>query len=957
MTGRRQLRPRVSLRAVPDDNLVEDLESFVAYRREHLAGDEKGEAQVFLDRLFRAFGHGGVREAGANLEERVRKRAERGTTFADLVWKPRLLIEMKKAGTDLSRHYQQAFDYWVGLVPDRPRYVALCNFDSFWIYDFDRQIDEPVDRIAIDDLPRRWEAMGFLLPEPAEPLFKNDLVEVTRDAAATLAALTKSLIGRGIERATAQRFTTQCVMAMFAEDANMLPRHAFTSAVGDSVEKGGDGFDLIFGLFREMDTPGVTAGGRYKGTPYFNGGLFRSIEPFPLNLDELVALYAASSDQDWKAVRPEIFGTLFEQSLKKEARHAFGAHFTSGTDIQRIVRPTIVRPWLERIDAATTLTELHQVEYDLSQFRVLDPACGCGNFLYVAYRELRRVEQALNDKIQRRSRGRGGTGVRMGLVSPSQFYGIDIDPFAVEIAKVTLELARKLSADEMGSGEAVLPLQDLDSNFTVGDALLMDWPEFDACIGNPPFLGRRKIQQERGASYVAKLDDLYPDVGGVSDYVVYWFRLAHDRLPPGGRAGLVGTQSIRHTSSRKASLDYIADNGGTIVEAWSSFKWSGEAQVTVSVVNWVKGDTAEDRVLWLDEDRRLTPAAIPTSLSQELDLRRAISLRANATPKVFFQGQTPGHEGFVVTREVASQLRRRSPKAMAALHPYLIGHDLLNGAGPSRWIIDFDIEDAMSAKALAPSLFQHLRQHVLPDRTQRRDEEAGRNAEVLDAAPDARVNRHHARFLDRWWELSWRRADMLKAVGALDRYIATSRVASELRRPVFVFVASRVHAGDALQCFAFDDDYSFGILHSTLHERWFRGRCSTLETRLRYTSQTVFNTFPWPQKPSAPSVTGVVDVVSELLAFREKRLRSGISLAEQYNSERDPGANSLHDLHLALDRAVLACYDFDPDEDPLVQLLDLNLRCAEIENRVGGRVRQAGAGGLEDTRRTDFAWK
>jgi type II restriction/modification system DNA methylase subunit YeeA len=513
---------------------------FVAYRKNHLTGDEKGEAQVFLDRLFRAFGHDGAIEAGAKLEHRVAKRAAGGTAFADLVWRPRVLIEMKKGRQPLARHYQQALEYWIDLVPDRPQYVVLCNFDEFWIYDLNRQLDEPLDRVSIEDLPKRWEVLGFLLPSPAKPIFGNDLVKVTRDAASTVVRVTNSLIGRGTSRADAQRFTMQCVMAMFAEDTGLLPTHTYTQAVEDSAS-GGSAYDLLFGLFREMNTPGETPAGRFKGTPYFNGGLYRVITPFDLQLDEMIALHHAASF-DWGDVRPEIFGTLFEQSLGEDERHAYGAHFTSGADIQRIVLPTIVRPWRDRIEAATTLVELGRLEAELLAFRVLDPACGCGNFLYVAYRELRRLEKRLIERRvelskRERKRSRGGLG-QLAFVRTDQFFGIDINPFATEIAKVTLMLARQLAALELGDEQQVLPLDDLDNNFRTGDALFLDWPAFDACIGNPPYLGRRRLIEERGADYAAQLSAAYPDVGGVSDYVVYWFRLAHDRLPMGGRAGL-----------------------------------------------------------------------------------------------------------------------------------------------------------------------------------------------------------------------------------------------------------------------------------------------------------------------------------------------------------------------------------------------------------------------------------
>ena len=149
-------------------DLRERLEGFVRYRHEHLTGDEKGEAALFLENLFRALGHEGVRQAGATLERRIKKHDNGGTAYADLEWKPRVLIEMKKAGRDLKRDYRQAFEYWIDMVPDRPEFVVLCNFDEFWIYDLNSQLEEPVDRVSLDALPRRWEALAFLLPRSRE---------------------------------------------------------------------------------------------------------------------------------------------------------------------------------------------------------------------------------------------------------------------------------------------------------------------------------------------------------------------------------------------------------------------------------------------------------------------------------------------------------------------------------------------------------------------------------------------------------------------------------------------------------------------------------------------------------------------------------------------------------------------------------------------------------------------
>jgi hypothetical protein len=938
-------------------DLRTNLADFVAFRHAHLDGDEKGEAQTFLDRLFKAFGHVGVIEAGGKFEKRLRAPGTRRISFADLVWKPRLLLEMKKVGEPLAKHYQQAFEYWIAAVPQRPTYVVLCNFDEFWIYNLDQQLDDPMDKVAIDDLPKRWEALGFLLPEAIEPLFQNDVVAVTRDAAATVVAVTNSLIARGIDRHHAQRFTTQCVMAMFAQNAGLLPSHMFTHAVEDAATKGA-AFDLVFGLFREMNTPGVTPGGRYAGTEYFNGGMFREVTPFDLTTAELHGLHTAARF-DWEAVRPEIFGTLFEQSLEKDDRHAYGAHFTSPTDIQRVVLPTIVRPWRRAITEAQDAKELADVERRLLTFRVLDPACGCGNFLYIAYRELRKIEKELHDKIDQlpkrgRRRGPGGTA-RMSFVQPAQFFGIDINSFAVEIAKMTMMLAKQLAAAEQGDEHRVLPLDDLDANFTAGDALFMNWPEATAIIGNPPYLGRRKVVEERGANYSSQLAEAYPDVGGVADYVVYWFRLAQDRLPPNGRAGLVGTKTIGETDSRKASLDYIVDNGGTIVDAWSNLPWSGDAVVHVSIVNWIKGDEVGEKVLWLDEgERRVELPVITGSLAETLDLRTAVDLKSSQKPKVFFQGQTPGHtKGFVLSPIEAATLRKRDPKSARVLFPYIIGDELLHAGKPTRFVIDFDAPDAATAQSMAPGAFARLHAMVLPDRQARANDEAASNLVALTENPRAHVNWHHRNFLNRWWQHSYRREEFLAAIQPLDRFIAVAATASGERLPVFMYVSTKIRPSHAVQCFALDDDYSFGVLQSAAHAAWFRGRCSRLKADLRYTANTVFNSFPWPQSPTQKAVDAVVDAVDDIVNVRLERIRAGISLAQQYDRLGEPGNDPLRDAHQRLDSAVLRAYGFEATSDVLAHLLDLNHLVGERE-RAGLPVRPPGPAGLTGVRRTAY---
>lgn len=237
------------------------LHAFVNYVAKYLKGDEKGEAPVFLDKFFRAFGHEGAIEAGATYEERIHKGSKKGKTgFADLVWKPRVLIEMKKRGADLSKHYSQAFDYWQRAVPNRPRYVMLCNFDEFWVYDFDAQIDTPIDIVPLANLPERVATFGFMEVQEKPSVFGNNQVEVTEKAAGRMGQLYQILRDRLMRvrhidqpeaALVAQRFVLQCVLAMFAEDRRLLPDSLFVACVQDCLQSGASSYDVLGNLFRE----------------------------------------------------------------------------------------------------------------------------------------------------------------------------------------------------------------------------------------------------------------------------------------------------------------------------------------------------------------------------------------------------------------------------------------------------------------------------------------------------------------------------------------------------------------------------------------------------------------------------------------------------------------------------------------------------------------------------------
>ena len=416
-----------------------------------------------------------------------------------------------------------------------------------------------------------------------------------------------------------------------------------------------------------------------------------------------------------------------------------------------------------------------------------------------------------------------------------------------------------------------------------------------------------------------------------------WFFSSLLRL--GQRAGLVGTNTIRQNYAREGGLDYIVQHNGTITEAVSSQPWSGEAAVHVSIVNWVKGKHDGTKFLFeLTGNDRQGPwktAELPTinsSLSFTTDVSSAKRLRVNVDSKACFQGQTHGHEGFLLTPKRAIALYEKDEKNREVIFPFLTANDMLSTFPPSpkRYVIDFHPRDLIeSAKYTTP--FAIVKKEVLPDREKAAQEEEKRNREVLKDNPKARVNVHHTNFLRQWWLLSWARGEMIKAIRPLTRYIACGQVT---KRPIFEFISPDIHPNAACMVFPFEDDYSFGILQSAIHWAWFVAKCSTLTERFRYTSDTVFDTFPWPQSPTLAQVAGVADASRMLRSTRRKSMdEADLSLRELYQLTELPGDNALKTAQGDLDAAVKLAYGMSPKSDALCFLLGLNIEIASLEEK------------------------
>lgn len=486
----------------------------------------------------------------------------------------------------------------------------------------------------------------------------------------------------------------------------------------------------------------------------------------------------------------------------------------------------------------------------------------------------------------------------------TNMYGIDIEHVAVSIARVVLWMGHRQVMELYGEAEAPLPLVSLPG-LRAADALRTEWPQVDAIIGNPPFLGSQLLRESLGGDYLAWLSKEFGV--GIKDLCVYWFRKANDHLEPGQRAGLVGTNSISQNRARGASLEYVANNGGVITDAVSTQKWPGEAKVHVSIVNWIKEPASALKKFELDGER--VDGITPSLTAGGADVWEPVRLDANK--RKCFQGPIPVGAGFVVSAEIAHDLHAQQGADYAqVVRPYVVGEDLTTrpDQSPSRWIIDFvskPLEDAMKY----PKALEIVRREVMPFRET--------------------VRREGHRI--RWWIFGEPRRSMRTALAEKPRYITGTATGKRL---CLAWQPAEVCPSNLVNVFAFDDDYSMGVLLSRAHDAWAWAQSSTLETRLRYTPTTVFETFPWPE----PTGTQRETIARASAVLYERRselcLEHNLGLTKLYNLMDEGGFRDLHALHRQLDEAVADAYGWPKsvaqDNAELVsRLRDLNRRIVE----------------------------
>lgn len=922
--------------------------------------------------------------------EKLVKRAGGENGYAD-VWKKNCFgWEYKGPKKNLVQAYTQLKQYADSL--GNPPLLVVSDMQEIRIHtNFTNEISEQhviklADLVAPENLEKlRW---CFTNPEKLRPTVTRE--GVTAKAAVNFAQIAVALRKQHDPRQVAH-FINKLVFCLFAEDIELLPDRIFADILDEANKRPDDFVPMMGDLFRAM----AKRNGRFGAAaiPWFNGGLFDDEDVLPVGIAAEKDLVTAAR-LDWSVINPTIFGTLFESGLddKKRAEMAslfdqpametrqarlfdrvapdkgVGIHYTDPGTIMKIIEPVVMRRWREEWDALKAEIRMLNAKRDgaksakdktkiideartlygafrarLGKFRVLDPACGSGNFLALALNALKDFDLAVL---------RDASALELPpdnqRVGPEAVLGIEINPYAAELARLTVWITELQWQLRNGFHIKRAPILGKLDGIVCRDALVTregkeaSWPEADVVIGNPPFLGDRKIVPKLGQDYADILRDVFKDrVPGGADLVCYWFDRARSLIKRGQlkRAGLVATNSIRGGRNRYV-LDQIQKDL-EIYEAWSDEPWVVEgAAVRVSLICFAKASVDEDCSL----DGRAVKKINADLTAGISDFTTAAALHENMA--VAFQG-TISYGPFEIKGTEARSLlgMPRNPNGKPnsdVIHPWLNGQDITRRP-EDYWIIFFPDELTVQQAALYETPFKLVQQRVKPFRAKRKNTD---------------LNKH-------WWRLWRSRPELFSALTSKSRQIITPRVA---KHRLFIWCSKAIVPDSATVSIARDDDTTFGILHSRFHEAWALRLGTSLEDRPRYTPSTTFETFPFPEglTPNIPAKDYATDPRAVAIAAAAMRLdelrRNWLNPPDLIKIEpevvpgypdrilpRSPAAEAelkkrtltslynerpawLDNAHRELDAAVAAAYGWPADiseDDALARLLDLNRTRAE----------------------------
>jgi len=876
---------------------------------------ERAEAQSFWNDFFGVFGI--ERRRVAIFEKQVKlvragEHLKRGRI--DAFWKGMLLIEHKSADQDLDRAFGQAADYFEGLPErDLPRYIVVSDFARFRLYDLEP--DTEVE-FRLADLHKKVKHFGFIAGYRTQEIKPQDPVNIK--AAEQMGRLHDLLKASGYTGHALELLLVRLLFCLFADDTGIFqPAQAFRAWLDERTAA--DGTDLgpqLAQLFQVLnqaeESRPKTLDEQLRAFPYVNGKLFE--EPLPL-----ASFDAKMRDSlldcctlDWGAISPAIFGALFQSIMDDKARRNLGAHYTSEENILKLIKPLFLDAlWDEFEKAKSNKNKLFEFHKKLHALTFFDPACGCGNFLVITYRELRKLELELL-RVVHAGPGSRFLDIHQELqIDVDQFYGIEIEEFPAQIAQVALWLVDHQMnvrvSEEFGLYFARIPLKTTP-HIVNGNALRMDWNDvvpaerLSYVISNPPFSGAMVMGDSQRADMALALADL-PGYG-VLDYVSCWYWKAAKLIQHSAiKVGLVSTNSI--VQGEQVGLLWaplMGQLGVKIHFAHRTFRWSNEAKGVAAVHCVIVGfaqTVPSKRVIYEYETVDGEPHAIEaTNINAYLvDAPDVFLLNHGspicAVPAMRF-GSMPRDGGHLIMKEEEKDaLLASEPEAVKFLRPYIGSDEFINGYSRyCLWLLD-----------------------VPPDQLRRLPQIMARVEKVREfrLASKAATTRKFAATPAVFCQLAQPKSDYLLVPG----------VSSERRHYIPIgFMPAKVIANNLVFTVPGATTFHFGVVSSEMHMAWVRYTCGRLESRYRYSKDIVYNNFPWPESPSDRQVKAIEAAAQGVLDARAKF--PGASLADLYDPLTMPPA--LVKAHHKLDAAVDAAYgkrNFRNDAERVAFLFEL----------------------------------
>lgn len=860
---------------------------------------ENAETHTFYNEFFNVFGIS--RRRVASFEEPVKMLGTKRGRI-DLFWKGTLIVEQKSAGRDLARAKSQALDYFPNLTEDElPRYILVSDFQSFELHDLDG--GKPIT-FKLSELPNNIEHFAFIAGYKRREFKDQDPVNIK--ASVIMGGIHDALKANGYVGADLELFLVRLLFCLFADDTGIFEKGIFTSFIEDRTRS--DGSDLggqMALLFQTLNQETVK---RPKNLdedmaafPYVNGDLFRRHLPFA-SFDSVMrdALLKACYF-DWSEISPAVFGALFQHVMDtedKDKRRGIGAHYTTERAIMKVIRPLFLDALRDELEQAkTSKPKLRALHDKLAGLRFLDPACGCGNFLIIAYRELRLLEIDLLKLLHpKRDQLQMGDITGLSRVNVDQFYGIEIEEFPARIAEVALwlvdhQMNNRLSS-EFGHLYVRIPLTT-SPHIINANALKADWnglvkaADLSYILGNPPFIGhqyRTDAQAEDHTLVWGKKGRF-----GRLDYVACWYRKALDyiRDNPIIQVAFVSTNSITQGEQASILWSYMFQHAAHITFAHRTFQWAsdarGKAAVHCVIIGFGLQEPARRRLFEYD-DIKGDPHEVEKvgNINGYLVDGPNIALPTRTQPKPGFpralQGSKPWDGGaLLLDDDEKAELLQREPNAAKWIRAYWTAENVLDGQ--RRW--------CLWLKGIGPQQLS-----ALPSVKER----VGRVRKARLASPT----------------VATQKAATTPTLFAQDRqpvgdYIVIPEVSSENRRylPIKFLKATDI-ASNMVLTLEGGTLCHFGVLSSAMHATWLRHVCGRLESRFRY-APSVYNNFPFP-KPTAVQRTAIEEAAQGVLDARAKF--PGSSLADLYDPLAMPP--ELAKAHAALDKAVDRAYRPQP---------------------------------------------